>query len=123
MAVPPRGPPRVCMAYATYTMSAARNATTVPVSHGRCVRSMRMALLRNGLAGDHVFEKLIRIHAMRRIVRAGVNAAGFGVVCAEIARCCLLFGYHGSLTRRIGTIDVHLERVQRDVAIGAVLCA
>ena len=70
-----------------------------------------------------MFEKLIRIHAMRRIVRAGVHAAWLGVIGAEIAGSRFLLGHHGSFARRVGIIDVHFERVQRDVAIGAVLRA
>src|SRR5436190_24282920 len=88
------------------------------MSQGRCVRSMRIWAPRNQMP-----EEFIRIHAVRGIMRTGIDTARLGVFGAKIAGRGLLLGHDRALACRIGILDIDFERMQRDVAIGAVLRA
>src|SRR5690348_15394435 len=87
----------------------------VPATHGRWVRSIRMVV-----SGDHVLKELIRIHTMRGVVRTGIYTARLSVLRAEVAGRGFLARHHRSLAGRAWIIDRHFERMQRDVAVGAV---
>src|ERR1039458_8418190 len=111
--------------YATVlTMASAIVAT----AQGRCVRSIRMAPLSDStrLRGErrtHPTEEFVRLHAMRRIVRAGVYATRLGQIGAYGARSRLLL-YHGHLAPRVHRIVLHhRERMHVDIAVRAVLRA
>src|SRR5580658_6461816 len=99
MAVPPRGPPGWVEAYHRYPIRETITTTRAVIAQGRCVRSIRMNLCgvghsarRCGRRGgfQYLLEKLVGIHAMRRVVRAGIYAAGLGMIAAEVAGGSLL---------------------------------
>src|ERR1700728_744498 len=90
MAVPPRGQPGWVDAYQRYPNRETITTTNAMIAQGRCVRSMRMKLWAAGHSAvgggvQILFEKLVGIHAMRRVVRAGVYATRLGVIVAEVA--------------------------------------
>src|SRR5580698_4902023 len=124
--VPPRGPPGWVDAYKRYPNRDATTKTNAVIAQGRCVRSMRMKLWAAGHSAvgggvQILFEKLVGVHAMRRVVRAGVYATGLGVIAAEVAGGRFLLRDLGALARRSGLR--HLERMNRDVAVRAVVGA
>src|SRR5258707_1063497 len=65
-------------------------------------------------------EEFSRIDAMRCVVRARVDAARFFQVRAEIAGGCFLLDDGFFPAGVLGIVREHLERVQVDVAVGAI---
>ena len=119
-AVPPRGPPGVRSAYARiYDRAPPGTPPRVPTIHGRCVRSMRIAgYFRNHSAGRTRSDpRDARRHAGRRRRSSARRDR-----CTDRRRspsAC----HHRALARRVGIVDGHFERMQLDVAVGAVLGA
>ena len=69
---------------------------------------------------EHVGEKYFRVHAMRGIVWARVNAAWFFRVCAEIAGSGFLLDDRFLAARVFGVVRQHFKRMQIDVAVGTI---
>src|ERR1019366_2353093 len=70
---------------------------------------------------QYLLEKHVGLHAMRRVMRAGVYAAGLGLIAAEVAGRGLLLRHLGALAGRSGLR--HLERMDRDVAVRTIIGA
>ncbi len=68
----------------------------------------------------HLGEEYFWIDAMRRVVRARVNATWFFQVRAEIARCGFLLNDGFFAASVLGIVGHHFERKQIDVAVGAI---
>ena len=65
-------------------------------------------------------EKLARLDAMRGVVRAGVDAAGFFEVCAEVARSGFLLDGGFFAAGMLGIFGQDLEGMKIDVAVRTV---
>src|ERR1700733_6536087 len=101
-------------------------SATVAITQGRCVRSIRILSGSPGFGGErrpHPAEEFVRLHAMRRVVRAGIHAAGLGQVRTQIARSRLLL-YDGYLPPNVHRIIFeYRERMHIDISIRAVFLA
>ncbi len=92
-------------------------------------------LEKHSLRFNYAAEKPTRIYPLRRVMRAGVNTARCGKLCAEIARvrlvCSRLFLFNLDFRRRTGLRRFHLrsdffhhfDRMHVDVSIRAKLGA
>src|SRR5579884_1704435 len=69
---------------------------------------------------QHLREKYARIHAMRRIVRARINATRLLQMRAQIAGGCFLLHYGLLPPRLFRILRHHLKRMQVDVAVRAI---
>jgi hypothetical protein len=76
-----------------------------------------------GALAEHVGEKRSRIDPMRGVVRAGVDAAWFFQVRAQIARSCFLFNDCFFASGALGIVNHHFEWMQIDVAVRTILRA
>ena len=104
---------------------------SLSTTRGRVSRRLEKHRLRVNYAA----EEPTRIYPLRRIMRAGINAARRGKLCAEIARVrlvrCALFLFNLDLRRHTGLRRFHLRpeffqnfnRMHVDVSIGAKLGA
>src|SRR5229473_423033 len=88
-----------------------------PIRVASCPFSFRAAL------AEHVGKKRARVDAMRGVVRAGVDAARFFQVRAEIARSRFLLDRRLLVPGSLRIVDHHFEGVQIDVAVRTVLRA
>src|SRR5215469_4554299 len=108
----------------TYAMALTANSTSEPMAQARCVWSILIASgsFRAGLA-EHLAEELAWIHAVRGVVRAGVDAARLFQVRAEVAGSCLLLDRRFLPAGIFGIVGKNFERVQVDVAVRAIASA
>ena len=88
-----------------------------PIRVAFCPFSFRGAL------AEHVGEKCARVNAVRGIVRAGVDAAWFFQVRAEIARSSFLLDHRLLAASSFRIVNHHFEWVQIDVAVRTILRA
>jgi hypothetical protein len=85
--------------------------------------SFRVSRISRGRCADERAEKVARLDAMRRVVRAGINATRLGVIGAEIARRGFLADHGALAAGMIGIVGLHRERMQIDVSVRAILRA
>src|SRR5260370_19346276 len=76
-----------------------------------------------GALAKHVGEKCPWIDAVRGVVRASVHAAWFFQVRAEIARSSFLLDGGFLTPGPLWIVDHHVERMQIDIAVRAILRA
>src|SRR5580693_6068692 len=79
-----------------------------------CCGSLRRA------AAQHLRKERPRVHAVRRIVRARVNAARLLQMRAQIAGGSLLLYYRFLFPRALQVFDHHFERMQINISVRAV---
>jgi hypothetical protein len=72
---------------------------------------------------EHFSKECFWIHAMRGIVRAGIDAAWFLQVRAKVAGSSLLLDDRFFAAGMFGIVGHHFERMQIDVAVGTVVRA
>src|SRR5260370_7624647 len=72
---------------------------------------------------EEVCKKCAPVDAVRGIVRAGVDAAGFFQVRAKIARSSLLLDRRLLAAGSLRIVNHHFEWMQIDVAVGTILRA
>src|SRR5215471_3255396 len=80
---------------------------------------MRLRSPRAALAQD-LAEEFPRVHAMRRVVRAGIHAAWLFQMRAKIAGSRFLLDHRFLAPGMLGIVDHHCKRVQVYVAVRAV---
>src|SRR5713226_8433868 len=88
-----------------------------PSRVGFCLVSFARAL------AEHLVEKCARVDAMRGVVRASIDATGLFQVRAQIARSRFLLDDSFFAAGSLRIVDHHFERVQIDIAVGAILSA
>src|SRR5215813_3184829 len=95
--------------------------TSEAVAQPRCVGSilMRLHSPRAALAQD-LAEEFPRVHAMRRVVRAGIHAARLLQMRAKVTGSRLLLDHRFFAPGVLGIVAHHGKRVQVDVAVRAV---
>ena len=88
----------------------------------RVINQHEALSLRRWLA-EQAAKKFWWIHAMGRIVRAGVYATWFGMVVTQIARRCFRTRTRDLAARMRGIVEFDRERVQVDISVGTVVGA
>src|SRR5437870_4343588 len=76
-----------------------------------------------GALAEQVGEKCAGVDAVRGVVRAGVDAAWFFQVRAQIAGSCFLLDDCLFTAGPLWIVNHHFEGVQIDVAVGTILRA
>jgi hypothetical protein len=69
---------------------------------------------------EHFGEKCARVHAVRGIMRASVNATRFFQVRAQIARSCFLLDGRLLAAGMFGIVSHHFKWMQIDIPVRAV---
>src|SRR5690242_12760584 len=69
---------------------------------------------------EHFGKECFWVHAMRGIMRTGVNAAWFLEVRAKIAGSCFLLDDRLLAAGILGIVSQDLKRMQIDIAVGTI---
>src|SRR5260370_2878774 len=76
-----------------------------------------------GTLAEHLGEKGARVHTVCGVVGAGINTTGLFQVRAQIARSRFLLDDSFFEPGSFRIVDHHFERMQMDIAVGAILRA
>src|ERR1700722_4640538 len=109
----------ICKLHAFYVAQSSDGALdhrSIPphLAYDPCFGSLRRS------AAQHFRKKRPWVHAVRRIVRARVNAAGLFQMCAQIAGSSLLLHHRFLSPRTLQVFDHDFERMQINISIRAV---
>jgi hypothetical protein len=82
-----------------------------------------LTLARNRSLVQQPGKEFSRIHAMRRIVRTGIDATRLGILGTQIARSSFLLHHRLFVAGRCRIFRHHVKRMNVDISIGAILGA